>query len=250
MTNRWLKGSAVFASVTVASLALVTPVFANTASFATQYQSKLSQEQTLLTQATAVSSTDTNVTALLAAAQGINTQITSLYTTEQTLASGSSSIPQIDTTHPKETQELKNLQSRRAQLLKQSSNVWKLVVEYSRHPHQKGLLHKAIADHNQIGKQVASVNQQIADLEKKLHTQDWQAHPYNGGLASLQDSILRLEDAAIHYTKQAIALENSSSSSSSSTAGNVAGSGSTNTSGTTSTSTPPASGSTTSPGAN
>ena len=213
MTKRWFKASAVLGTMTATSLVFMTPAFADTTSFNTQYQAKLAQEQSLLSQAQALNSTDSNVVALIATAQSINTQVATLYPVEQSLASGASSIPQIHVAHPKETKELQDLQVRRSKLLKQSSDAWKLVVQYSRHPHKKGLLHKAIAEHNAIGKQVAIVNKQISDLKKKLNAQDWEAHPYDGGLAGIRDSILRLENAAIHYTNEAITLENSNSSS-------------------------------------
>ena len=226
--KRLMKSATVLATMTVVPVVFMTSAFASTNRFDTQYQAKLSQEQNLLTQTQSTSSTaDTNVAGLITTAQNINTQAAALYTAEQTLASATSSIPQVNDAHPAETKELKALEAKRADILKSSANAWKLVSQYARHPHKKGLLHKAIADHTAYGKQLAAVDKQIAALNKKLNAQNWKAHPYDLGLAGLRDSILKLEDSAIHYTKEAIALEQSNASSSTTT-GTVYGTGSTN----------------------
>ncbi len=205
--KRMMKGVTLLATMTAVPLVFMTSAFAATNGFSTQYENNLNQEQTLLTQAQSTTSSNSNVAGLITTAQNINTQTAALYTVEQTLASGISSIPQVNDIHPMETQELRALEVKRAEILKNSANAWKLVNQYVHHPHKKGLLKKALADHTEYGKQLTVVDKQIADLNKKLYAQDWKLHPYNGGLSTLQDSILKLQDSAIHYTKEAIALE-------------------------------------------
>lgn len=214
--QRKMKGAAVLVSMAAVPLVFMATAFADTNSFDTQYQGNLTQEQTLLTtaQTGAANSTDSNVLGLLTSVQNINAQISSLYTVEQALVSGASSIPQVHATHPQEQKQLKDLQTQRAKLLKQLNDAWKLVSQYAHHPHRKGLLKKAIADHTRMSNDLKALNQKIATLDKKLHEQDWQGHPYDGGKAVLQDSILKLQAAAIHYTNVAITLEQSGSNTS------------------------------------
>jgi len=209
LKQRSMKGAAVLVSMAAVPLVFMSSAFADTNSFDTQYQANLNQEQTLLTtaQTGAANTTDSNVLGLLSSVQSINSEISSLYTVEQTLASGASSIPQVHATHPLEQKQLKDLQTQRAKLLAQSNNAWKLVSQYAHHPHRKGLLKQAISDHTRLNKDLKTVNDKIAALNKKLHAQDWQGHPYDGGKAALDDAILKLQATAIHYTNEAIALE-------------------------------------------
>jgi hypothetical protein len=199
------------AATTVATLGLTT-AFASTTSFDSQYQSNLNTEQSLLTQAQSSSSNST-VSALLSTVQNINTQVNALYTAEHALASAKSSIP----APTQDETALKRLMSHRQDLLKQSNAEWKLVGEYEHHKGKTGLLKKALAQHDQLQKEVTSINNQISSLEKKIHNNDGtKSDPYDGGLEELQDSILKLQASAIHYTKEAIALEQSTTTSSTS----------------------------------
>jgi hypothetical protein len=199
--KRMAKGLlALTTAATVAILGL-TQAFAATNSFDTKYNANLKTEQSLLKQAESSSTTNKNVLALLSTVNNINSQVAALYTAEQALAKEKSSIPQVSA----EEQQLKELTSRCQTILKESNAEWKLIDEYAHHKSQTKLLKKAIAEHNELEKELANVNSQIASLKNKLDA--WKTHPYDGGLTELQDAILKLQQAAIHYTEEAISLE-------------------------------------------
>lgn len=131
-----------------------------------------------------------------------------MYSVEQGLASAKSSIP---TGNPQEEQrkdELTKLGKQRQDLLNQSNNEWKLVNLYSR-THNKALLNAAVRAHDETEKKLVAVDNEMKGIEQKVDNADWKNHPYDGGLTELQDSILRLQVSAIHYTKEAITIEGS-----------------------------------------
>jgi hypothetical protein len=197
---------AMTAAATVATLGFTEAFAATKSSFESQYKANLKTEQSLLAKADKASNTNKNVSALLTTVQNINNQVTALYAAEQALANAKSSIPQVSTAQQKtEEEQLKKLMLRRETILKESNAAWKLVNEYEHHKSQTKLLKKAIAEHNQLQKELESVNSQIASLKNKMDT--WKIHPYDGGLTELQDSILKLQQSAIHYTQEAISLE-------------------------------------------
>ncbi|GMA66116.1 hypothetical protein [Alicyclobacillus fastidiosus] len=188
------------ASAVVATMGL-TSAFAATTSFDSQYQTNLTKEQSLLAQVPS-SSSDTTVAELLSTVQSINTQVSALYSAEQALSNAKTSIPQVHTV----SDTVKKLQLTREQLLKQSNTVWNLVGRYEHHWHDKNLLNKAVKEHDGIEKQLQEVNRQITACNTD---NGWNTNSYNGGLEALQDSILKLQSSAIHYTEEAITLEKS-----------------------------------------
>lgn len=199
--------------MTVAILAIPlaggVPAFAATNSFVSQYQEKATMEQSLLQKAQASSVTNATIEALFSTVTLINTQVTALYASWQALQSGISSIPHAPETSSEASLQMKQLTSERIEILQKLNAVWKLVISYDHHPHRKGLLHTALEDHARLSGQLERIDRQIAAPKKDHGVQYWVTHPYDSGYGGLQNDILRLQQSAIHYTREMITLENS-----------------------------------------
>jgi hypothetical protein len=188
------------ASATVATLGL-TSAFAATTSFDSQYQANSNTEQSLLDQVSS-SSTNTTVTDLLSTVNSINTEVSALYSAEQALASAKSSIPQLHTLGD----NVKKIDLKREQILKKSNVAWKLVGKCGNQSNDKQSLEKAIKDR-------AGIEKQLLQADRKITAINTNSNAYNGALKSLQNAILKLQASAIHYTKEVISLEKSTTSS-------------------------------------
>jgi len=220
---KWTKQSAVVAAMIVTLPVASFTAFAGTTdsqqvttishdSFQSNYQAKQSTETGLWQTSQAYTGQmSTTMQALSTTVQNITTEVTAIYTVEGDLAANTSSIPQLS--QDKATGELMKLENNRMNLLVKSNNLWKLVDKYVKsHGRDSQWAKKALRDHASINKQLAAVNKQIADL--RSHDSFWKSHPYDFGLVMLRQSILRLQDSAIHYTNVLINLENQANGSS------------------------------------
>jgi hypothetical protein len=194
--------------------------------FEQQYQNLSQKEQSLLQQAEASTVDTPQIDALKQTVNVINQQVSSLYTIEQALAKQASSIPQISPSPiSKDDEEIDQAQKEVSKLQAQLKNDQQRMERDKKSHSQKDKsdLHQVTADYNKIKTQLAQAQAQLAKWDKQKDEDEaaygyWREHPYNGGLTELRQSILSLEQAAIHYTEQWISLEKSS-------AGNTTGSG-------------------------
>ncbi|GMA59636.1 hypothetical protein GCM10025859_00760 [Alicyclobacillus fastidiosus] len=72
-----------------------------------------------------------------------------------------------------------------------------MVEKYEHHSQDKNLLQKCLKEHEPIEKKLLQMNRQITASNTD---NGWNTAPYNGGLKELQNSILKLQSSAIHYT--------------------------------------------------
>jgi chromosome segregation ATPase len=208
-----------------------TPAFASTSSFQQKYNSNTVQESQLMQQVGDVSTEGTEVQNLYQTITVINQEVTTLYQSEQSLANQKSKIPQIDSKHRQQlAKEIADLTKRRDSLRKEMDQANVLMKMYLQHPGQPFLLKMAKDAHDEIQDRLDKVNKAL-DLAKDIYQRtDWAHHPYKGGLAGLQSSILDLQQSAIHYTHELIAVEGKTTS----TGGTTSASGGTTTGATTS----------------
>ena len=182
--------------------------------FSAKYQSNANEESQLLQQAQSANGTNSIVASLLNTAENIIQQTTEIYTAEQALVNAQSSIPNISSANKAELAKLtKNMDS----MLQQRKQKSKLAQ-----PHTHGGKQQDTKIHGALETKLTDIENQIADLKNVDHLAS--ANPYDSAIATLQASILHLQYAEIHYTKEAIALEAQASASGStgesSTAGN------------------------------
>lgn len=211
------KGAAVLAVLTAMPLMASVQAFADTTdnSFSNQYQANATKEASLLQTAQSSSFSNSYTQALSTAVQNINTEITSLYSAEQTLAAQQAQTAQLD--HQNLTSQLAQLENQRWNLLHQSESAWHDVdFWFYRHQnrHTQDMLHQARQQWANIGVKVKAINEEIKTLKDQQH---WQSRPYDGGLTTLQQAILRLQQSAIHYTQDWITAEQNQGSTTSST---------------------------------
>jgi DNA repair exonuclease SbcCD ATPase subunit len=211
--------------------------------FTAKYQQNLALENQLLTEAQKSNVSNDEITQLKQAIDTINQQISTLYQARQTLVDQRSVLRKISEAHlaPIEKQ-LAALNKQRTTLRKESEDAWKLVSKYLHKKHHNRRdeqnLKTDLASYKAVQKQLADVNAKIAKL--KAEESKWVIAPYDGGVAALDETILKLQQSAIHYTKMLIALETAAQTSgttSSSTQTSGTTSSTTQTSGTTSSTT-------------
>lgn len=223
--------------------------------FAGKYQQNLQAITTLLTQAQAGLGTNSQASALVSAAVGINQQASTLFAAEQSLAASRSSVVALS---GKKVATLKQLQDNKADLLTKLNvemknlDVLTKKVKHKNKKQDKTELHKSNVLQKTIALQMAQLtklNAQIVTTQKSMNgSNDYAVHPYDGGLPALQDSILRLQAASLHYVREATVIEASATTSSSaststgtssstSVSGTITTGGSTSTTGTSTTST-------------
>lgn len=206
-TMKRLATTALGGMVLVAPLA-ATPAFASTSSFQQQYDRNAATEAQLMQQVGDVSGGSQVEQGLFQTLTVINEEVTTLYQSEQALGNQKSKIPQVDSKHRDQlAKEIVELTKRRDSLRKElsvSDVLWKM---YLQHPGQPFLLKIAKEARDEIQDRLDRVNKAL-DLAKDMYQRtDWAHHPYKGGLAGLQSSILDLQHSAIHYTNELIAAE-------------------------------------------
>lgn len=183
-------------------------VFAATpkATFAQTYEKNQTTETQLLSQINTANVPSGNPSALLTTIQDLSTQIATLYATEQNLIQQKTNIPPMATQSPSRNSLLIRLQKERQTILKKNEAAWQLVTKYYHHPHQKGLLSTAIRDHQNDSKKLAAIDARITKVNKGAALDNWSTHPYHNALPVLEATILRLQNAEIHYTKELNAI--------------------------------------------
>jgi chromosome segregation ATPase len=158
-----------------------------------------------------------------------------LYQSEQALEAGLKTIPQSKVNVK---DQLKKLEKEHDELVKKLDKEVKDVKKLV-HSKHKVDLEKASQLQSKIQEQLTElnkVNSQIAELKKAVATAI-EVGPYNGGLAQLKSSILKLQESVLYYTKLLIAVEAkvSQQSGSTSTTGTTGTTGSTGSTGNTGT---------------
>lgn len=209
------KGVATLAIMTAMPFMSTVQALADTSnnSFTSQYQANETKEASLLQTAKSSSFSDSYTQVLSSSVQNINSEVTTLYNAEQALAAQRSQTVQREDQNL--AANLSQLEQERWNLLHQSEGAWGIVKFwfYRRQDrYTEGMVHQARQKWANIGLKVKAVNEEIRNLKQQ---DQWRRSPYDGGLSALQQSILRLQQSAIHYTEEWIAAEQNQSSTSS-----------------------------------
>ena len=207
MMNKQTRHVAVALAIATLSAPLLagTGAFADTTvntAFSTHYQANAQHETALMQQAQASSTTNTQISALQGAVQSIAQQVQALYTAEQALASSRASIPQPVVP----TANLAAYAHDRNVLLAAAARDWSMMkVDQKRH--NKRLYQIEASNRAKLETRLSFVDHQWMAAKLKASNVMWRTHPYNNALPALQQSILNLQGAEIHYTTQWIAAE-------------------------------------------
>jgi DNA repair exonuclease SbcCD ATPase subunit len=202
--------------------------------FEQQYQKLWQQEQSLLQQAEASKVDTPQIDALKQTVELINAQVASLHNIEQALAQQVPSIPHPLPPNTKTEDEAVAHAKKEISTLQSRLKSDEQRIERDKNSHRqkdKSDLRQAMADYNKTKAQLTKAQAELSKWTKEKEEKEaeygyWLEHPYNGGLTELRQSILSLEQAAIHYTNEWISLEQTSAGKStvgSSTGGNSTG---------------------------
>ncbi len=194
------------AAVTLSAPMLISAgAFADTtvnSAFSTHYQANVQHEATLMQQAQASSTTNAQISALQSAVQNIAQQVAALYTVEQSLATSRPSIPQPVVPTVNNTAYMHD----RTVLLGQAAHDWAMMKVYKAH-HNNRMYRLLSSDHAKAEARLSIVDHAWMAAKLKASDTVWHTHPYNNTLPTLQQSILDLQGAQIHYTAQWIAAQ-------------------------------------------
>ena len=210
-----------FYSFITAGIVIASPLFAGIAnaasasSFALTYQYNQSEEAGLLATAKTLPSTNPKIADLGTLIQGIETQIAALYTTEQALSSVRNYVPQTTDTLGASTNSLKDNMKKIEAAIHKDQQLWN---------HLKNHNKKQKSEKNQLKEQINALKNAYSKMEKSLGKLEnearkikpekglnWTTHPFDSSIPLMQDTILHLQTAAVHYTKEWIYLASSSS---------------------------------------
>ncbi len=182
--------------------------------FDAQYQRNAQVETQLLAQAQAAGGSATAVAAYSQTVQAVETQVYALYASEQALVSIRTNIPS-------------GTQGQRSQLQVQlrtlRRNLANAKVEIRRDRKDRNRV-KVRGLELQLKSWTAELRQVTFDIgHPGTVTGSWRSHPLAGGLSALQESILDLQRAAIHYTQLWIAAAKAPAASTTGNAAAIAG---------------------------
>lgn len=201
----------------------VSVAFADTNSFASQYQTNASQEASLLQTAENSSVSTPQTESLSSAVQDINTQIATLYSSEQALANDANNLSSVNPSMPMPS--FSQIQQQRNEILQQSQQAWKKVNQY---------FHRNYREYESARYQWSNINQRLQQVDKEYRSAENAYRIANGNdngsedgngsnqslqnaISNLQNSILNLQQSAIYNTQEWIMLEQQSGNSSVST---------------------------------
>lgn len=212
----WVTGAvvaAIAASPMAAGFAFADTAANNT--FAAAYQQNAGIEAGLAQQAQAGMTTSATAQeqAAQTAVQSISAQVTALYGAEQSLAGNVSSLSGINTvSNPHVFGSIALMSRQRVNLLNQADRAWQQMNLFKHH-REREKYNSAARAHAMLESRLKLINREIAKASVQLKSNSWNGHPYNYGLASLQHTILQLQQAQIHYTRNWIAMEQTGSTS-------------------------------------
>lgn len=209
-SKRWLIGGSALV-VTLAMSSTVAFADGHKETFAQSYQAHVATEAQLMNQVQTTNLTSSE-SDLLSVIQDIGQQVGSLYSAEQNLIQERSSIPVLNERPTINHKLLNKLEKHREAILRKNEHAWQMVIDYSHHPRRKGELAAAIREHNMDSKQLLTVDKRIAKVEKNGQLDNWHKYPYHDSIGSLSNTILRLQDAEIHYTRVLISMEKTAQS--------------------------------------
>ena len=207
-TYRWLS---IVPAVAATGLMAVSAFAAEapSAAFAAHYQQNASAEASLMQQTQSLTVQNSETSALQQVVQTIGQQVTSLYGDEQSLVSARGTVPRLTqsslatgNTLIRERNQLQLQLSREARLMQTNRR-------------RRPAFLAAERAHARFEVKIRLLDAQINQLRSSYSARaTWNSHPYAGGVAALQGSILELQKAEIHYTHEWIALGQSSAASS------------------------------------
>ncbi|MCY0896776.1 MAG: hypothetical protein OWS03_10900 [Alicyclobacillaceae bacterium] len=209
-SKKWLFGGSALV-VTLAMSGTVAFAAGHKESFAQSYQAHVATEAQLMNEVQTTNLT-TSETDLLSVVQDIGQQVGNLYNVEQNLIQERSSIPVLNERPVINHKLLNKLEKHRQAILRNNEHAWQLVIDYSHHPRKKGELAAAIREHNMDSKELLKVDKRIARVQDNGQLSNWHKYPYHDSMASLYNTILRLQNAEIHYTRVLLSMEKTSQS--------------------------------------
>ncbi|MCY0903022.1 MAG: hypothetical protein OWU32_12740 [Firmicutes bacterium] len=215
-------------ALVVLSTALAVPAMAATQQdgFVAHYQNNAALETSLLQKAEAGGTSAPGTAVLSAVVQSINAQVATLYQSEATLSGEMSTVQSVYS--PSQVQDKNGtialVRERNGLLL----NLQGVVKSMNR----AGKDHKKW---NEDRKHEQKILARLQMIEKEIRQKDardhhsgdakWRTHPYDNGFAALKVSIFELQEAAIHYTREWIALNGTASATASTTSSTGTGTG-------------------------
>lgn len=171
-------------------------------SFAARYAKNANLEAELLQKAQAESGSSQNVTALSSAVQSIETEAATLYSAEEALLTAKAGIPATSASERLKLQAQKRILERDLTGARAAGKGKEGKKQVARRERQL-----------QIKAWTAQLREVTYALKHpRLASGAWRGHPLHGGLTALQQSILDLQAAAIHYTELWIAAAQSPTS--------------------------------------
>ena len=208
-------------SLITAGMLVASPLFAGIANAATSnsfdltYQYNQSEEAGLLATAKTLPSTDPKIADLATLIQGIETQITALYTTEQALSAVRNYVPHSTDTLVASTNSLKNNMKKIEAAIHKDQQLWGHLKAHNKK--QKREKNQLKGQLNALKNAYAKMEDSLGKLENEAHKVkpengvNWTTHPFDSSIPLMQATILHLQTAAVHYTKEWIYLASSSS---------------------------------------
>ncbi len=158
--------------------------------FTAHYTQNANTEAQLLQQAQAEGGSSTTITLYSNTARSIGGQVAVLYSAEQALAATKLGIPSQTSARPA-------LQTRQRTLTRDLATA-RAKLAKARKGRSAGTVRVLEL---QIKTWMAELNEVAYELAHPLLDGTWTGHPLGGGLTSLQQSVLDLQQAEIHYTR-------------------------------------------------
>lgn len=193
-------GSVTASASTSASTSTPASPGQNQTQFIARYEHNAQTEANLLQKAKSSSVSNATTTALSSTVSNLNLQITNLYTQEQALAQLASTTPEITAASlnlpgllGQQSQLQAQLKTLEAQIQRDRQNKDKVQLQTDLHQHD--------VVHSQLQRVIATID------EINEFTGQTNPKSINAGLQSLQNSIDKLQNAAIYYTKLWIIAE-------------------------------------------
>jgi len=213
------------------STALAVPAMAATQQdgFVAHYQHNVTLETSLLQKAESGGTSAPGTAALSAVVQSINAQVATLYQSEETLSGEMSTVLSVyapSQVHDKNgtialVRERNGLLLNLQSVVKSMNRAGKDHKKWNEdRKHEQRILARLQVVEKEI-RQKSARDQH--DGRRGRGDATWRTHPFDNGFGALKVSIFELQDAAIHYTREWIALNGAASATASTTTGTGTG---------------------------
>lgn len=187
----WVLGMGT-AALVLSGMSLTASAASGPSTFDARYTQNAQVEAKLVQQAQAEGGSSSTITALSSTVQTIGAQVAALYASEQALETAKAGIPSVTTGDRAKLQTQKRTLTRELRAAKATL--------------KKDRKSKNSVAKRELELRIKTWTAQLRQVTFELaHPQaaygSWKSHPYAGGLTALRQSILDLQQAAIHYTR-------------------------------------------------